>query len=154
MREVSGWDGVGAMIAMMRLLGGLGCLGWGNRRTEAGQPVAGKAGKAGKTAKPGKTTHRTSTDGGDGNMSISALATDIAQTEPPLVSPIHIHHPPPSTSNSPLSTTFLTVALIASSATMSTADYVAKYPRRRELLKIVDTYWIDGPYRSSLHVCD
>ncbi|BEI85184.1 hypothetical protein CcaverHIS002_0505850 [Cutaneotrichosporon cavernicola] len=30
---------------------------------------------------------------------------------------------------------------------MSAQDYVAKYPRRRELLKTVDTYWIDDPYR-------
>lgn len=30
---------------------------------------------------------------------------------------------------------------------MSTADYVAKYPRRRALLKEVENYWIDDAYR-------
>lgn len=33
---------------------------------------------------------------------------------------------------------------------MSTADYVAKYPRRRALLDTVDKYWLDEAYRESL----
>lgn len=32
---------------------------------------------------------------------------------------------------------------------MSTADYVAKYPRRRAHLAAVEKYWLDEAYRES-----
>lgn len=34
---------------------------------------------------------------------------------------------------------------------MSTADYVAKYNRRRALLTQVENYWIDEAYRELSH---
>lgn len=33
---------------------------------------------------------------------------------------------------------------------MSTADYVAKYARRRALLTTVEKYWLDEAYRECL----